>query len=59
MLYGLKTNWDSIYRQYQSLSVIVDSLPKRNRKEWMEHEMKQLEKDIEMLEKYQTIYIAN
>lgn len=56
---GLKANWEDIHKQYQGLSVVTDTMPKKNRKERMEAQMKQLEKDIEMLEKHTIIYIGN
>lgn len=56
---GLKHNWEEYHHQYQSLSVMVDTIPKRNRKEFLENEMKKLEKDIEILEKHDIIYIGN
>eukprot|EP00745_Piridium_sociabile_P012489 TRINITY_DN191644_c0_g1_i1.p1 TRINITY_DN191644_c0_g1~~TRINITY_DN191644_c0_g1_i1.p1 ORF type:complete len:252 (-),score=81.66 TRINITY_DN191644_c0_g1_i1:15-770(-) len=56
---GLKANWEDIHEQYQGLSVVTDTTPKKNRKERMEAQMKQLEKDIEMFEKFCTIYIGN
>jgi len=55
---GLKCNWEEIHHQYQGLSVVTDTAPKKNRKERMEAEMNQLEKDIELLEKHGKIYIA-
>ena len=59
ILRGLKTNWEEIHDQYQGLSVVTDTAPKKNRKERMEAEMKQLERDIEAIEKHPVIYIAN
>lgn len=56
---GLKTNWDELQHQYQGLSVVTDTAPKKNRKERMEAEMDQLEKDIELLEKHSNIYIVS
>lgn len=56
---GLKANWEDIHEQYQGLSVVTDTMPKKNRKERMENAMKQLEKDIELFEKFTTIYIGN
>lgn len=43
----------------QGLSVMTDTIPKKSRKERMEAEMAQLEKDIELMEKHPVIYIAN
>jgi len=59
ILQGLKNNWEEIHAQYQGLSVVTDTAPKKNRKERMESEMKQLERDIESIEKHRVIYIAN
>ena len=56
---GLKQNWEEIHHQYQGLSVVTDTAPKKNRKERMEAEMNQLERDIELLEKHSHIYIAS
>ena len=56
---GLKRNWEEIHHQYQGLSVVTDTAPKKNRKERMEAEMNQLERDIELLEKHSNIYIAS
>ncbi|KAK3572507.1 hypothetical protein QTP86_034298 [Hemibagrus guttatus] len=58
ILDGLKKNWEELHHQYQGLSVITDTMPKKHRKERLESEMKQLEKDIELMERYKTIYIA-
>lgn len=56
---GLKTNWERVHKEYQGLSVVTDTMPKKYRKERMEMEMKQLERDIETMERHQVIYIAN
>ncbi|KAL4228190.1 hypothetical protein ACF0H5_013624 [Mactra antiquata] len=59
ILDGLKSNWQEIHDQYQGLSVVTDTAPKKNRKERMEAEMKQLERDIDSIERHKVIYIAN
>jgi len=59
ILRGLKENWEQLHHEYQGLSVVTDTAPKKNRKERMEAEMKQLERDIETVEKHRVIYIAN
>ena len=70
---GLKKNWEDLHHQYQvrkkvtttesnfvqGLSVTTDTAPKKYRKERMEAEMKQLERDIEMVEKHRHIFIEN
>ena len=70
---GLKANWEELHHQYQGLSVVTDTgkwiwgfrrftdeflVPKKYRKERMEAEMKQLELDIEMIEKNDEIYVS-
>ncbi|XP_033126896.1 enkurin-like [Anneissia japonica] len=56
---GLKKNWEGIHHQYQGLSMVTDTAPKKARKERLEAEMKQLERDIELLEKHNVIYISH
>ena len=58
LLAGLKANWEELHHQYQGLSVITDTAPKKARKERMEAEMKQLEKDIELIERHSKLYIS-
>ena len=58
ILAGLKEKWQDLYQQYQGLSVVTDTISKRMRKEWMEEQMRQIEKDIETIEKHTSIYVA-
>lgn len=55
---GLKLNWEDLHHQYQGLSVVTDTAPKKARKESLEAQMKQLERDIETMEKHKVIYIS-
>ncbi|KAK4826258.1 hypothetical protein QYF61_006705 [Mycteria americana] len=59
LLQGLKKNWEEVYREFQGLSVEIDTIPKKIYKEKLESQMKQLEHDIEVIEKHKVIYIAN
>ena len=59
ILDGLKKNWDQLHHEYQGLSVVTDTPSKKARKERLESDMKQLEKDIETIEKHPTIYVEN
>ncbi|XP_050008580.1 enkurin isoform X1 [Alexandromys fortis] len=59
VLQGLKKNWEEVHKEFQSLSVFIDSIPKKIRKQKLEGEMKQLEHDISVMEKHKIIYIAN
>jgi len=56
---GLKRNWEELHHQYQNLSVVTDTVTKRYRKERLESEMKQLELDIDLMERHKVIYISN
>ncbi|XP_042801079.1 enkurin isoform X3 [Panthera onca] len=56
---GLKKNWEEVHKEFQSLSVFIDSIPKKIRKQKLEEKMKQLEHDIGVIEKHRIIYIAN
>ena len=55
---GLKKNWEDLYKQYQRLSVVTDTAPKKARKERLEADMKRLEKDIEVMEGHKVIYVS-
>ncbi|XP_055038076.2 enkurin [Misgurnus anguillicaudatus] len=59
ILQALRKNLDDLHHQYQGLSVVIDTTPKKYKKERLELEMKQLERDIELIERHKTIYIAN
>ncbi|XP_074477799.1 enkurin [Sebastes fasciatus] len=59
VLEGLKNNWDKLHHEYQGLSVITDNLSKKAHKERLEVAMKQLEHDINLFERFKTIYIPN
>ncbi len=59
LLAGLKKNWEDLHHQFQGLSVITDTVMKKARKEKLEAEMKQLETDIDLIEKHKVIYITN
>ena len=59
LLAGLKKNWEELHHQFQGLSVVTDTVMKKARKEKLEAEMKQLETDIDLIEKHKVIYIAN
>jgi hypothetical protein len=58
LLTGLKAKWEDLHQKFQGLSVVTDTAPKKNRKERMEAQMSQLERDIDLLERHSTIYVA-
>ncbi|XP_061207420.1 enkurin [Neopsephotus bourkii] len=59
LLKGLKKKWEEVHSEFQSLPVQVDTIPKKMNKEKLEIQMKQLEHDIDAIEKHKVIYIAN
>ncbi|NXS08956.1 ENKUR protein, partial [Neodrepanis coruscans] len=56
---ALKKNWEETNREFQCLPVLTDTRSKRMHKQKLELKLKQLEHDIEALEKHKTVYIAN
>jgi len=59
MITGLKKNWETLQNEFLSLSVVIDNITKKHRKERIETELKQLERDIDLLERHKTIYISH
>ncbi|XP_072393263.1 enkurin isoform X2 [Diabrotica undecimpunctata] len=57
LLSGLKQNWEELQQQYQGLPILTDTIPKILRKSKMEADLKQLEKDIVLLERHPYIYV--
>uniref|UniRef100_A0A8D2JEI2 Enkurin domain-containing protein n=1 Tax=Varanus komodoensis TaxID=61221 RepID=A0A8D2JEI2_VARKO len=58
VLQGLKQSWEQVNRAFQGLSVVVDTVPRRLRKEKMEAQMRQLERDVRALERHPAVYVA-
>ncbi|XP_020657183.3 enkurin isoform X1 [Pogona vitticeps] len=59
LLEDLKKNWEELHQAFQSLSVEIDTIPKKLHKERLETQMKHFEHDIQTIEKHKVIYIAN
>ena len=57
LLNSLKEKWSLLHHEYQGLSVLTDTAPKKNRKEKLENAMSEIEKDINYLERNATIYV--
>ncbi|XP_074035133.1 enkurin [Leptinotarsa decemlineata] len=57
LLNGLKQNWEELQKQYQGLPILTDTIPKKIRKSKIESDLKQLEKDIVLLERHPYIYV--
>ncbi|CAH8436466.1 unnamed protein product [Dicrocoelium dendriticum] len=59
LLSGLKRRWRKLFQQYQSLPVMMDTLPKIQVKLCLEKVLADLEKDIELIENFRTIYVSH
>ncbi|KAM7369686.1 hypothetical protein PAMP_010990 [Pampus punctatissimus] len=59
ILERLKKNWDKLHHEYQGLPLVTDTLSKKSRKKRLEEEMEKLENDINLFERFKTIYISN
>lgn len=51
LLAGLKTNWERVNKEYQTLSFTLDTPAKKQRKEAYESQLEQIENDIKKLSK--------
>ncbi|NXX29742.1 ENKUR protein, partial [Nicator chloris] len=59
ILKALKKKWEEINHAYQGLPILTDTTYKRMHKEELELKLKQLEHDIEAIEKHKSVYIAD
>jgi len=59
LLHHLKKKWGSLNEAYQKGGLCVDSQPKKVRKEEMERQLAELERDIKMLERGETVLIVD
>ncbi|KAM8881456.1 enkurin isoform 1-T1 [Synchiropus picturatus] len=59
ILEGLKKNWSILHHEYQRLPFIICTMVRQKRKEELENQLDQLEKDISLLERFTTIYITD
>ncbi|KAE9533355.1 hypothetical protein AGLY_009258 [Aphis glycines] len=59
LLKGMKANWDELYTEFLLLPMVIDSVPKINRKARLENQLNNLEKDINLLERYPSLYVCD
>lgn len=57
LVYRLKMKWEQVNEAYQKLPFTIDTPQRKARKEQMEHELRQLEHDIEALDR-KTVVVA-
>lgn len=55
----LKKTWDQLLHEYQGLSLVTDTMSQKSHKERLEAKMIQVESDINLIERFKTIYIPN
>jgi len=58
LLLHLKRKWGSINHAFQGFSLAVDSEMKKHRKEELERQLAEVERDIKMLERGQTVLVV-
>ena len=58
ILNGLKKNWEKVNRQYQILSVIIDTPSKKQHKLELEQKLTKLESDIDLIKKSPAIIVV-
>lgn len=56
---GLKKTWDQLHHEYQGLSLVADTMSQRSHRERLEAKMDQVEHDINLIERFKTIYVPN
>lgn len=59
LLDGLKANWTQLHHDYQALSVVTDTVSKRQRKKRLEEKLASLEADIRRVESHPVIYVED
>ncbi|XP_014218356.1 enkurin, partial [Copidosoma floridanum] len=57
LLYALKTKWEKTIKKFQCLPFLVDSVAKIRRKTSLEEKLKQLEENINELDRHPYIYV--
>ncbi|XP_066250403.1 enkurin [Euwallacea similis] len=57
LLDGLKKNWEELQKQYQRLPILTDTIPKKIKKSKLEADLKQIEKDVALIERHPHIYV--
>lgn len=59
LICGLKTNWEQVYNDYQQLPLNIDTAMKIRTKGELEQTMKEIEKDIQLLERHNHIFLGD
>lgn len=57
ILQGLKNYWAVLQQEFQSLPLKIDTEPLKKRKSNLETKLKSLEKDIDLMERHESIYV--
>ena len=59
LICGLKTNWQQTYEEFQSLPLLIDTAAKVKHKQELEEKMKMIEKDIQLLERHNHVFVGD
>ncbi|XP_050531009.1 enkurin-like [Daktulosphaira vitifoliae] len=58
LLNGLKTNWTKLQREFQRLPMLTDTIKKKKKKTKLEKQLKDLERDIDLIDRNPVIYVC-
>ena len=53
----MKKNWSELMKTFQCLPFMIDTPPKIKRKALLEEKLKQLERDVQLIENHPYIYV--
>lgn len=53
----MKNKWSEVMKQFQCLPFLIDTTAKIKRKASLEEKLKQLEKDVQLIENHPYIYV--
>lgn len=56
---GLKKTWDQLHHEYQCLPLVTETMSQKSHRQRLETKMAQLENDIELIQRFKTIYVRS
>jgi hypothetical protein len=59
ILCGLKKNWEEVFGEYQALPLLIDTPGKIAKKSELEKKLKEIEKDIQLVERHDHVFVAD
>jgi len=58
LLCGLKTKWEEVFKEYQSMPLLIDTAAKVKQRYSLEQRLRELERNIQMMERHDHIFVA-